>query len=142
MSEIALLKSQRLQEREAIRHNAKLKKLKNDNRKEYEKTRTSGNNEIIRMQDRFDSEKSNLKNILEEKLSKLRVIQSSKYMEEKKRLELEILNLKKTHNDKIFEIKQTQALEVERLQESHRKTIDHAREKFIKEKMKWQTMED
>ena len=44
--------------------------------------------------------------------------------------------------DKILEIKQNQALEVERLQESHRKTIDHAREKFIKEKMKWQTMDD
>ena len=142
MSDIAQLKAKRLQERESIRHNAKLKKLKNENRKEYEKTRTSGNNEIIRMQDRFDSERSNLKNILEEKLSKLRVIQSSKYMEEKKRLELEILNLKKTHNDKILEIKQNQALEVERLQDSHRKTIDNAREKFIKEKMKWQTMDD
>ena len=88
MSEIASLKAQRLQQRETIRHNAKLKKLKNENRKEYEKTRNSGNNEIIRMQDRFDSEKSNLKNILEEKLSKLRVIQSSKYMEEKKGLNL------------------------------------------------------
>ena len=69
-------------------------------------------------------------------------VPTKKYMEEKKRLELEILNLKKTHNDKIFEIKQNQALEVERLQDSHRKTIDNAREKFIKEKMKWQTMDD
>ena len=81
MSDIAVLKAKRLQERESIRHNAKLKKLKNENRKEYEKTRSSGNSEILRMQDRFDSEKTSLKSVLEEKLSKLRIIQNSKNIE-------------------------------------------------------------
>ena len=39
MSELNALKAKRLQEREFIRHNAQLKRLKVENRREYEKTR-------------------------------------------------------------------------------------------------------
>ena len=83
-----------------------------------------------------------MKTVLEEKISKLRVIQNGKYNEEKKRLDLELINLKKVHNDKILEIKQNNHIEVEQLRTSHKNTIDNARDRFIKEKMKWQTYDD
>ena len=126
MSELNTLKAKRLQEREAIRHNAQLKRLKVENRREYEKTRDTNSTDILRMQDRYDSEKSNMKTILEEK----------------KRLDLELINLKKIHNDKILEIKQNNHMEVEQLRASHKNTIDNARDRFIKQKMKWQTYDD
>ena len=40
MSDIATLKAKRLQEKESIRHNAKLKRLKNENRKDMKKLET------------------------------------------------------------------------------------------------------
>ena len=48
----------------------------------------------------------------------------------------------KIHNDKIIEIKQNNHMEIEQLRTSHKNTIDNARDRFIKQKMKWQTYDD
>jgi len=140
MSDIALMKAKRLQDRERIKHNAQLKKLKIENRREYEKTRDTNSTDIQRMQDRYDAEKGNLKTVIEEKLAKLRVIQNTQFNEEEKRLDIEIVNLKRIHDDKVLEIKKNQSMEVDKLQESHKNTINNARKKYIKEKMKWQVI--
>ena len=46
----------------------------------------------------------------------------------------------KTINDFLMEIKKNQSMEVDKLQGSHKKTINNARKKYIKEKMKWQVI--
>jgi hypothetical protein len=140
MSDIALMKAKRIQDRERIKHNTQLKKLKIENRREYEKTRDINSTDIRRMQDRYDAEKTNLKTVLEEKLSKLRLIQNTTFNDEKKRLDIEIVNLKRIHDDKVLEIKQNQSTEIDKMKDSHKGTINNARKQYIKEKMKWQVI--
>jgi ElaB/YqjD/DUF883 family membrane-anchored ribosome-binding protein len=59
--------------------------------------------------------------------------------DENRRLAEELKNLKATHGDQVAEVSESQNNEIQDMKESHRKTLQNAREKFIKEKSKFET---
>ena len=64
--------------------------------------------------------------------------QSKSVGDENTRLQTEVENLKKAHQDQVAEIKISQQTEIQGMVESHKKTIDNAKQKFIKEKSKFE----
>ncbi len=54
-------------------------------------------------------------------------------------MEQELQNLKKVHEEQKSEIKVAQQNEISEMVDSHKKTLENARQKFIKEKGKFNT---
>ncbi len=89
------------------------------------------------MQDDFDSKISRIKNEQERKLTELREKNEYVLGEESQRLKTELQSLKTIHREQVEEVKIGQTNEIEGLTASHQKTLDQAREKYMKEKNKW-----
>ena len=58
--------------------------------------------------------------------------------EENQRMTTELVNIKKIHDDQLGEVKNSQKNEISELTESHKKTIEVAKQKFVKEKNKYE----
>jgi molecular chaperone DnaK (HSP70) len=56
--------------------------------------------------------------------------------EENQRMNQELTNLKQTHQEQVAEIKIGQRNEINEMVDSHKKTLDQAKQKFAKERAK------
>lgn len=137
MSTVHDLKTQRYAEAETKRHTNEIQKLKVDNARTYNSEAKQKEVELKRMKDAYETRISSMKSEQERKLQDLRKKHESAYAEEDQRLKQELVNLKTNHRDQVEEIKIGQRNEVQDINEAHQKTLNNAREKFLKESAKW-----
>jgi hypothetical protein len=137
MSNINEVQSQKFIEAESKKFNSEIKQLRSENDRNYESESKSKEAQMQRMHDDYDTKIANLKNDQEQKLVEIRNRQNKSVNEETIRLQVEVANLKKSHQDQLSEIKSGQQNEIQTLVESHKKTIDNAKQKFLKEKNKF-----
>ena len=90
------------------------------------------------MRDDYEARISNLKNDQERKLIEIRQNKTKPFRKKLPRLKQEIENLKKSHHDQVSEIKVGQQNELEEMNDSHQKTLENSRLKFMKEKAKFE----
>lgn len=136
MSTISELKSQRFKESETKRHAQDIKKIRSMHNKTFSKEVKKNEISIKQMKEEYETKVEGLEIELEQKLISHRNRQKDSLQREKMRLTDEVENLKKTHQDQVGEIKSSQANEIDELISSHKKTLENARQKFLKEKMK------
>lgn len=137
MSNINDVQSQKYIESENKKFNTEIKQLRSGNERNYESESKTKEALIKRMHEDYDTTISTLKNNQEQKLVEIRDRQIKSVNDENIRLKVEVDNLKKSHQDQLGEIKTGQQNEIQTLVESHKKTIDNAKQKFIKEKNKY-----
>jgi hypothetical protein len=137
MSNINEVQSQKFIEAESKKFTSDLKQLRTENDRTYETESKSKEALINRMHDDYDTKIANLKNDQEQKLVEIRNRQKKSVNEENGRLKLEVANLKKAHQEQLAEIKTGQQNEIQTLVESHKKTIENAKQKFLKEQSKF-----
>lgn len=138
MTDVTAVKLQRHKEAENKRYAFEMKKLSAENQNNYTKQVKAYETMIGRMKGEYEAKVKNLENELERKLVNLRNNHSRKINEENKRLDEELTNLKKAHGAQVGEIKETQANEIDNLVTSHKTTLENARQKYIREKSKWE----
>ena len=119
-------------------HTFALKKLRDENQKDYKREVTKGENTLERIKKDYEVKVSNLESDLEQKLVELRRSQEEKVKIENKRLDEEVKNIQIAHKEKVSELKDSQAHQIQDMVQSHQKTLDNAREKFVREKRKWE----
>ncbi len=137
MSTINDVQAQKFQEAETKRYNSELKELRSTNNRTYETEAKSKEAELRRMRDDYETKIANLKNEQEQKLVEIRDRQAKAVGEENNRLQQEVENLKRAHQDQVAEIKTSQQNDIREMVESHKKTLDGAKQKFAKEKSKF-----
>lgn len=138
MADISDLKVAKWKESENRRHSFEMKKLRDEFAKDYQ-TQVAQNERLMdRMKREYDVEVRNLENELDLKLAEMRKSQEKSLQDENSRLSSEVVNLKKAHSDQVGEIKISQQNEINNLVDSHRRTLEEARQKYIKEKMKYE----
>lgn len=138
MANISELKVAKWKEAENRRHSFEMKKLKDEFAKEYQKEVAQNEQLMDRMRREYEVKIKGLENELDMKLAEMRNSQSKNIEEENQRLTYEVQNLKKAHQDQIGEIKVGQENEVNTLVDSHQRTLEDARQRYIKEKMKYE----
>jgi hypothetical protein len=139
MSNVNNVQAQKFLESENKRYNNEIKQLRTTNDRGYETESKIKEAEMARMRDDYETRIANLKNEQEQKLVEIRDRQSKSVGEENMRLQTEVENLKKAHQDQVAEIKISQQNEIQGMVESHKKTMDNAKQKFAKEKSKFET---
>lgn len=137
MSSVGELKAQRSMEAETKKSATEIKQAKLQLDREYTGIVKKKESELVRMQNDYDSRLSRLKNDQERKLQEIREKNNLVLGEEDQRLKDELKNLKSVHREQVEEIKIGQGNEIEQLTQSHQRTVDQARERFMKEKSKW-----
>lgn len=137
MTSVNELKAQKYIETESKRHNEEVKKLRAENSRQLETEVKAGERELEKIKSDYEAKVSNLKNETEQKLVEIRDRQNRTMTEESQRMEQELQNLKKVHADQKGEIKVSQQNEIDSMVESHKKTVETARQKFLKEKNKF-----
>lgn len=138
MSTITDMQVMRFKEAENKRHTAEMRKIKSKNATEYHNQSLSNEKMVGRMQNDFESKKRIAESDLERQLADMRRKQEKRIEEENSRLDGELKNLKATHSDQVSEIKTSNVNEIENIRESHQRTLANAKEKFIREKTKWE----
>lgn len=128
----------RFKETENKQFAQRMKKMRLEHKRTFNKEAKRQESMLQRLKKDFDVKTKGLQNKLEQQLVKVRTDQARKVQEENTRLNEELENLKKAHADKINEIKVGQENQVNQLKESHARTLENARNKFIKEKTKWE----
>ena len=141
MADISNVKAARFQEMERKRHNYELKKLRSENHKKFQKEVKSNEAMMSRMRRDYEVQVKNLENDLERKLIETRAKHKRSITAENKRLNEELTNLKKAHQDQVGEVKISQDNEIENMVTSHRETLENAKQKYIREKQKWDELE-
>ncbi|MDO9181465.1 MAG: hypothetical protein Q7U04_03610 [Bacteriovorax sp.] len=136
MSNISDVQSQKYLEAETKKYTNDLKQLRTENDRGYQTEAKSKEAELKRMHDDYEMKIANLKNEQEQKLVEIRDRQSKSVGDENMRLQTEVENLKKAHQDQVAEIKTSQQNEIQGMVESHKKTMDNAKQKFVREKSK------
>ena len=137
MNNISEVKAARFKEAETKRHNFELRKLKTEHARSFNKIVKTNETSLTTMQDDYQSKNSILKNELEQKLINVRDRQDRALLSENQRLYEEVTNLKQAHDDQVGELKSSQENEINKMVESHKRTLENARQKYISEKMKW-----
>lgn len=137
MSTINDVQAQKFAEAEGKRYNSELKEMRSSNNRAYETEVKTKEAEIQRMRNDYETRIANLKNDQEQKLVEIRDRQSKMAEEENVRLKLEVENLKRSHQDQVAEIKIGQQNEIKDMVDSHKKSLEIAKQKFVKEKAKY-----
>jgi hypothetical protein len=138
MSTISDVQAQKYMEAETKRYNTEIKDLRSTNDRTYETEAKAKEGELKRMRDDYETKIANLKNDQEQKLVEIRDRQSKSVGEENMRLQQEVENLKRSHQDQVAEIKSSQQNDIKEMIDSHKKTLDNAKTKFVKEKSKFE----
>jgi hypothetical protein len=138
MSTVNDVQAQKYKESETKRYNSELKDMRSSSERTYDTEAKAKEVELRRMRDDYDSKIANLKNEQEQKLVEIRDRQAKSVGEENARLQLEVDNLKKSHQDQVAEIRTGQQNEIREMVDSHKKTIENAKQKFVKEKSKYE----
>lgn len=139
MSDINAVQARRFKSAETQRHNREIDKIKKKHKMEFDKIKKTNQIEIERVQKESEIAKTDVELKSQSKVKTLRTKQEQILKSEKARLDGELQNLQSVHKDKVLEVKMNQKAELDSLLKSHNTTLENAREKFIKEKIKWQT---
>ena len=137
MSNIDQIKAQRFQESENKRYNLQMRKLRAEHDKSFKKEVDKNKAHIERLKDENIGKIKTLETELEKKLIQQREKHSRIMDMEKKRLDQELVTLKASYQGKTAELRTSNQSEVDELVEHHQKTLDNARQKYMKEKAKW-----
>lgn len=137
MTNINQVKAARFKESEEKRFNFEVKKLRTEHGRKYTKEVKKNEETLVRLKDNYEKKIGTMEMELEQKLTDVRSKQKRNLSLENERLKEELVNLKKAHADQVGEIKETQENEVQNLVHGHKTTIENARQKYIKEQMKW-----
>jgi hypothetical protein len=137
MTNINQVKAARFKESEEKRFNFEIKKLRTEHGRKYSKEVKKNEETMVRLKDDYEKKIGTMELELEQKLTDVRSRQKKSLVLENERLKEELINLKKAHGDQVGEIKETQENEIQNLVQSHKTTIENARQKYIKEQMKW-----
>ena len=138
MADIADLKVAKWKESENRRHSFEMKKLSDEFAKQYQTEVANNERMLDRMRREYEVKTRNLENELDLKLSEMRKSQEKNLEAENKPLSSEVQNLKSAHQDQVGELKMGQQNEINTLVDSHRRTLEDARQRYIKEKMKYE----
>tara|TARA_R100000656_G_scaffold17943_1_gene16657 strand:+ start:321 stop:740 length:420 start_codon:yes stop_codon:yes gene_type:complete len=138
MSTITDVQVMRFKEAENKRHMSEMRKMKTENATEYHNEALSNEKMIDRMRNDFESKSRIAESDLERQLADMRRKHEKRMEQENQRLDEELKNLKATHQDQVAEIKNSNTNEIQNIRESHERTIANAKEKFIREKTKWE----
>jgi len=139
MSDIAQIRANKALETENTKQSQELRKLRADNMRTYQKVVSDSGSEVERIQKDHDTFVSNLKNESEQKLREMRERYTSMQKEENERLENELQDLKSIYKDKKGELAIGHQNEIDRMNQSHRETLENAKRKFVQEKAKYTT---
>lgn len=137
MSDLTEIKAARYKEAEAKRHSFEIRKANLENQREYQKEVTKNEVMMDRMKNDYDNKVKNLQVELETKLTSLRNSQNKVLGEERERLNAEVDQLKKVHGDQVSELRHSQQTEIDRMNESHRSSLELAKQKYVKAKTKY-----
>lgn len=137
-SQILQLRAARHAERENKRHNVELKKLRLEQKQEYDKAVKVHEDTITRLKDNYESQVDIIDGELDQKLTEVRARQKDLIRAENERLDEEVEGLKRAHEDQVNEIRASHENQISEMNESHEKTLESARQKYMKEKLKWE----
>jgi hypothetical protein len=139
MSSIESVKASSFQAQEMKRHNSELQKLRDKNALEFKKE-VKANEELMgRIRSDYETKVQLLERDSDHGLAELRRKHQASMQEESYRLNQELEMLRGAQKDKLKELKEGNEFEINRTQESHKKSLDLAREKFLKEKIKYES---
>lgn len=137
MSDISSVQLQKHRDAELSRQKTELKVAQDESKKQIKKELDYQEGVIVELKKDHQKKSDHLQMDLEYKLIELRKKHDEMYASEKNRLEKEMEMLKKAHEDRVTEIKISHQNEIQQIDESHQNTLYNARQKFMKEKMKW-----
>jgi hypothetical protein len=126
----------KFKEAESKRHSFEMKKVRTKNERDFRTEMKNSTTTLKRMQNDYETQISNMKNELEQKLSSIRKRHSYSVKVEDERLEQELSALRKSHGEQKMEVKENQANELDEIITSHKKTLERAEAKFRKEQSK------
>ncbi len=138
MEDVSSVKIARSKQLEYQRHNAEMKRLRHKNHKDHETVVKRSDKKITLLKKTYNDKVDRLEINLNTKLTKMRSKQKRNLSVESSRLSSELNNLKSAHQDRKSELRVTQQRELDSMTQSHQHTVDQARKKFMKEKMKWE----
>jgi hypothetical protein len=141
MNNIDQIKAQRFQESENKRYNMQMRKLRAEHDKSYKKEVDKNKTHMEQLKSENIAKIELLETELEKKLIEQREKHSRLLNMEKKRLDQELVTLKASHEGKVSELRMSNQGEIDELVEYHQKTLDNARQKYMKEKAKWDAKE-
>lgn len=141
MNKIDQIKAQRFQESENKRHNMQMRKLRAEHDKSYKKEVDKNKAHMKRIKAEYEGKVDLLETELEKKLIEQREKHSRMLNMETKRLDQELATIKASHKGKVSELRNGQQEEIDELVAYHRKNLDNARQKYMKEKAKWDAKE-
>ncbi len=138
-TDISQVQAQRFKESESKRMNAEIKSHQDQHNREYGKIVKTNEATITDLRKDYDNKVDSMKAELEQRLTEIRRKNEELINGENQRMTAELENLKSAHKDQIQEVKTAQQNQIDDMNLSHRNTVENARQKFLKEKLKWET---
>ena len=138
MDDVTSIKAQRFKETENKRYNMQMRKLRADHDRSYKKEVKKNKSHMERLKMEYEGKVGTLETELEKKLIQQRDKHARVLEIENKRLGQELLTLKAAHKGKVAELRDSQEREMNDLLEYQKKNIEKARQRYQKEKTKWE----
>ena len=127
-------------EQEYASQQLELRRMKSENEKKIKKVITNNQTKLQETKKSYRLKTNDLENQLHKKLISLRTHQAEILREEQERLETELSGIKIRQANQIAELRQNNRNSIERINESHKEILENAKNKFMREKMKWETV--
>ena len=138
MTDISTVKSNLHKEVEYKRHMNELRKLRENNKKSFNKENKIYQKKIKNIKTNYADNKENMENDLHRNLITLRKKHQLFLNSEQKRLGREIQLLQKTHDEKMIELTESHHTEIERKRDQHKESLKVAEAKFNREAAKYE----